>query len=76
LPNWKGIVHLAHANERESQGLVADRLVGIDVLQKEPSGRVVGVRLRGSSKTVEISGPTLRFYFGFPDTLVEIVGAG
>ena len=55
---------------------IGDRLVGIDVLQKEPSGRVVGVRLRGSGKTVEISGPTLRFYFGFPDTLVEIVGGG
>jgi len=55
---------------------IGDRLVGIDVLQKEPSGRVVGVRLRGSSKTVEVSGPTLRFYFGFPDTLVEIVGGG
>jgi SpoIID/LytB domain protein len=55
---------------------LGDRLVGIDVLQKEPSGRVVGVRLRGSSKTLEVSGPTLRFYFGFPDTLVEIVGGG
>jgi len=50
--------------------------VGIDVLQKEPSGRVVGVRLRGSSKSVEVSGPTLRFYFGLPDTLVDIVGGG
>ncbi|MEA2635921.1 MAG: stage sporulation protein [Chloroflexota bacterium] len=55
---------------------IGDRLVGIDVLQKEPSGRVVGVRLRGSSKSVEISGPTLRFYFGLPDTLVDIVGGG
>jgi SpoIID/LytB domain protein len=55
---------------------LGDHLVGIDVLQKEPSGRVVGVRLRGSSKSVEISGPALRFYFGFPDTLVEIVGGG
>jgi stage II sporulation protein D len=55
---------------------IGDHLAGIDVLQKEPSGRVVGVRLRGSSKSVEISGPTLRFYFGFPDTLVEIVGGG
>jgi len=55
---------------------VGDRLVGIDVLQKEPSGRVVGVRLRGSSKSVEISGPALRFYFGLPDTLVDIVGGG
>jgi stage II sporulation protein D len=55
---------------------LGDRLVGIDVLQKEPSGRVVGVRLRGSSKSVEVSGPTFRFYFGFPDTLVEIIGGG
>jgi len=55
---------------------IGDHLVGIDVLQKEPSGRVVGVRLRGSSKSVEISGATLRFYFGLPDTLVEIVGGG
>jgi SpoIID/LytB domain protein len=55
---------------------LGDRLVGIDVLAKEPSGRVVGVRLRGSSKTVEVSGPTLRFYFGLPDTLVQIIGGG
>jgi SpoIID/LytB domain protein len=55
---------------------IGDRLVGIDVLQKEPSGRVAGVRLRGSSKSVEVSGPTLRFYFGLPDTLVDIVGGG
>jgi stage II sporulation protein D len=55
---------------------IGDHLVGIDVLQKDPSGRVVGVRLRGSSKSVEISGPTLRFYFGFPDTLVEVIGGG
>ena len=55
---------------------VGDRLLGIDVLAKEPSGRVVGARLRGSSKTVEVSGPTLRFYFGLPDTLVEIIGGG
>jgi stage II sporulation protein D len=55
---------------------IGDRLLGIDVLAKEPSGRVVGVRLRGSSKTVEISGPALRFYFGLPDTLVEIIGGG
>ena len=55
---------------------IGDHLVGIDVLQKEPSGRVVGVRLRGSSKSVEVSGATLRFYFGLPDTLVEIVGGG
>jgi hypothetical protein len=34
------------------------------------------VRLRGSSKLVEISGATLRFYFSLPDTLVEIVGGG
>ena len=55
---------------------IGDRLVGIDVLQKEPSGRVAGVRLRGSTKSVEVSGPTLRFYFGLPDTLVDIVGGG
>jgi hypothetical protein len=34
------------------------------------------VRLRGSSKTVEVSGPTLRALFGLPDTLVEIIGSG
>ena len=50
--------------------------MGIDVLQKDPSGRLVGVRVRGSSKTVEISGPTLRAWFGLPDTLVDIVGSG
>jgi stage II sporulation protein D len=55
---------------------IGDRLLGIDVLQKDPSGRLVGVRLRGSSKTVEISGPALRAWFGLPDTLVEIVGGG
>jgi SpoIID/LytB domain protein len=55
---------------------LGDRLVGIDVLQKGPSGRVLGVRLRGSSKTDEISGPVLRAWFGLPDTLVEIVGGG
>jgi SpoIID/LytB domain protein len=55
---------------------LGDRLVGIDVLQKDPSGRLVGVRLRGSSKTVEISGPRLRAWFGLPDTRVEIVGGG
>jgi SpoIID/LytB domain protein len=55
---------------------LGDRLVGIDVLQKGPSGRVLGIRLRGSSKTDEISGPVLRAWFGLPDTLVEIVGGG
>src|SRR6266852_4443320 len=55
---------------------LGDRLVGIDILQKGPSGRVLGVRLRGSSKTDEISGPVLRAWFGLPDTLVEIVGGG
>jgi SpoIID/LytB domain protein len=52
------------------------RLLGIDVLQKDASGRLVGVRLRGSSKTIEVSGPTLRALFGLPDTLVEIIGSG
>ncbi len=55
---------------------IGDRLLGIDVLQKDPSGRLVGVRVRGSSKSVEISGPTLRAWFGLPDTLVDIVGGG
>ncbi|HEV2013059.1 MAG TPA: SpoIID/LytB domain-containing protein [Candidatus Dormibacteraeota bacterium] len=55
---------------------IGGRLLGIDVLQKDPSGRLVGVRLRGSSKTVDISGPALRAWFGLPDTLVEIVGGG
>ncbi len=55
---------------------LGDRLVGIDILQKGPSGRVLGVRLRGSSQTDEISGPVLRAWFGLPDTLVEIVGSG
>lgn len=55
---------------------LGDRLLGIDVLQKDASGRLVGVRLRGSSKTIEVSGPTLRALFGLPDTLVEISGSG
>ncbi len=53
---------------------IGDQLLGIDVLQKDGSGRLVGVRLRGSSKTVEISGPRLRDWFGLPDTLVQTVG--
>jgi stage II sporulation protein D len=60
-------------NNNEDLG---DRLVGIDILQRGPSGRVLGVRLRGSSKTDEISGPVLRAWFGLPDTLVDIVGGG
>jgi stage II sporulation protein D len=55
---------------------IGDRLLGVDVLQKDASGRLVGVRLRGSSKTVEVSGPTLRALFGLPDTMVEVVGSG
>jgi stage II sporulation protein D len=55
---------------------LGDRLVGIDILQKGPSGRVLGVRLRGSSSSDEVSGPVLRSWFGLPDTLVEIVGGG
>lgn len=55
---------------------IGDRLLGIEVLQKDPSGRLVGVRVRGSSKSMEISGPTLRAWFGLPDTLVDIVGSG
>ena len=55
---------------------IGDRLLGIDILQKDASGRLVGVRLRGSGKTVEISGPRLRAWFGLPDTLVQIIGGG
>lgn len=61
---------------RDNDEELGDRLVGIDILQKSPSGRVLGVRLRGSSKTDEISGPVLRAWFGLPDTLVDIVGGG
>ncbi len=53
---------------------VGDTLVGIDILQKGPSGRVLGIRLRGSSQSIEMSGPDLRGAFGLPDTLVTIVG--
>ena len=55
---------------------LGDRLVGFDVLQKDGSGRLVGVRVRGSASSVEISGPALRAWFGLPDTLVEIIGGG
>ena len=61
---------------RDNGDDIGDRLVGIDVLQKDASGRLVGVRLRGSNKSVEVSGPTLRFLFGLPDSLVDIVGGG
>ncbi len=61
---------------RDNDEDLGDRLMGIDILQRGPSGRVLGVRLRGSSKTDEISGPVLRAWFGLPDTLVEIVGGG
>jgi stage II sporulation protein D len=61
---------------RDSGDDIGDRLLGIDVLQKDPSGRLVGVRLRGSSRTEEISGPALRALFGLPDTLAQIVGGG
>jgi stage II sporulation protein D len=59
---------------RDSGQDVGDRLLGMDVLQKDGSGRLVGVGLRGSGRTVEVSGPRLRALFGLPDTLVEIVG--
>ena len=53
---------------------LGDTIVGMDVLQKGPSGRVLGVRVRGSSGSFELSGPGLRALFGLPDTLVTIVG--
>ena len=78
-PSWQvgpftasGAATILRDNGRD----IGDRLLGIDVLQKDPSGRLVGVRVRGSSKTVEISGPALRAWFGLPDTLVDIVGGG
>lgn len=61
---------------RDNDYDIGDRLLGVDVLRKDPSGRLLGVRLRGSGKTAEISGPTLRALFGLPDTLVEVVGSG
>jgi SpoIID/LytB domain protein len=61
---------------RDNGNDVGDRLLGIDVLQKDASGRLVGVRVRGSAKTVEISGPALRAWFGLPDTLVDVIGGG
>ncbi len=59
---------------RDNDEDLGDRLLGIDVLQRGPSGRILGARLRGSGQTEEISGPFLRSLFGLPDTLVEIVG--
>jgi len=53
---------------------LGDTIVGMDVLQMGPSGRVLGVRVRGSGGSFELSGPGLRFLFGLPDTLVTIVG--
>jgi SpoIID/LytB domain protein len=53
---------------------LGDTIVGMDVLQKGPSGRILGVRVRGSSGSFELSGPGLRALFGLPDTLVIIVG--
>ncbi|HYM50536.1 MAG TPA: SpoIID/LytB domain-containing protein [Candidatus Limnocylindrales bacterium] len=59
---------------RDSGEDIGDRLLGIDVLQRSPAGRIMGVRLRGSGSTDEVSGPVLRSYFGLPDTLVDVVG--
>jgi SpoIID/LytB domain protein len=61
---------------RDNGNDVGDRLLGIDVLQRDASGRLVGVRVRGSARTVEISGPALRAWFGLPDTLVDVIGGG
>ena len=78
-PSWQvGPISATDAAQilRDNDEDLGDRLVGIDVLQKGPSGRILGVRLRGSSTTDEVSGPVLRSWFGLPDTLVEIVGGG
>ncbi|MDQ6883614.1 MAG: SpoIID/LytB domain-containing protein [Candidatus Dormibacteraeota bacterium] len=61
---------------RDNDEDLGDRLLGIDVLRRGPSGRILGVRLRGSSHTDEVSGPVLRAWFGLPDTLADAVGAG
>jgi stage II sporulation protein D len=55
---------------------LGSRLISITVLQRSPAGRIMGVRLKGSSKTIEISGPELRAIFGLPDTLVQVSGKG
>jgi len=59
---------------RDNDEDLGDRLLGIDVLRRGPSGRILGVRLRGSSHTDEVSGPVLRAWFGLPDTLADVVG--
>lgn len=59
---------------RDNGDDVGDRVVGIDVLLTGPSGRVLGLQVRGSGQTIEISGPYLRYLFGLPDTLVDIIG--
>jgi len=61
---------------RDNDEDLGARLVGIDVLRRGPSGRILGVRLRGSSHTDEVSGPVLRAWFGLPDTLADVVGSG
>jgi stage II sporulation protein D len=78
-PSWQiGPLSATDAAQilRNNDEDLGDRLLGIDILQKGPSGRVLGVRLRGSSSTDEVSGPVLRSWFGLPDTLVEVVGGG
>ena len=78
-PSWQvgpfspeAAAQILRANDED----LGDRLVGIDILRKGPSGRILGVRLRGSSHTDEVSGPVLRAWFGLPDTLADVVGGG
>ncbi|HSO94289.1 MAG TPA: SpoIID/LytB domain-containing protein [Candidatus Dormibacteraeota bacterium] len=61
---------------RDNDEDLGDRLLGIDILRRGPSGRILGVRLRGSSHIDEVSGPVLRSWFGLPDTLADVVGGG
>ena len=61
---------------KESGLDLGDKLEGIDVLQRSPAGRILGVRLLGSGGKREISGPSLRALFGLPDTLLQITGSG
>ncbi|MDQ6692014.1 MAG: SpoIID/LytB domain-containing protein [Candidatus Dormibacteraeota bacterium] len=61
---------------RDNDDDLGDRLLGIDVLRRGPSGRILGVRLRGTKGTDQVSGPVLRAWFGLPDTLADVIGGG
>src|SRR5260370_36364330 len=76
-PSWQvGPLSATDAAQilRNNDEDLGDRLLGIDILQKGPSGRVLGVRLRGSSQTDEVSGPALRPGSALPTTPAELAG--